>query len=84
MIYFIVVETFPAAAKRMGDGTYSAVGEVVTIRGLIEAKDLHDAETQLRLGPRAKDGSYRLVGGSSIRLRRIERLQWLAHPGSAE
>jgi len=75
MAYFLVIETFPAAARDMGNGTYSEDEAVVTIRGFVEAKDVNDAEQTLRLGPPAKDGSYRLIDGNSIRLQRIERLR---------
>lgn len=81
MPYFLVTETHPAAARDMGNGTYSEDEEVVIIRGFVEAKDVSDMERLLRLGSPAKDGSYRLTDGSFLRLKRIERLQWLAHPG---
>lgn len=81
MAYFLVTETYPATARDMGNGTYSVDEEVVIIRGFVEAKDVNDVEQMLRLGSPAKDGSYRLTDGSFLRLQRIERLQWLAHPG---
>ena len=82
MVYFLVIETLCAHTYEQEDGTWYEVEEIESIRGLVEAKDVNDAEQMLRLDPPTKDGRYPLINERSfLRLRRIERLQWLAHPG---